>query len=168
MIRVDTWWASLSPKRLTCGLARPRRGGPACWQLVYHPPWRFFFHDTHPVSSLCPLSPSYIELYVVSPCSGRSGIPPERTPVSARSGHQCQMDSTNPGEGRQVLVEAPASKDEENAPSSLGDPATAKPEEPTFDTGLLAWLQVVGSFFLFFNSWYVDPLGTHQLRQSDR
>jgi len=26
-------------------------------------------------------------------------------------------------------------------------------EEPTFDTGLLAWLQVLGSFFLFFNSW---------------
>jgi ribosomal protein L12E/L44/L45/RPP1/RPP2 len=26
-------------------------------------------------------------------------------------------------------------------------------EEPTFDTGFLAWLQVVGSFFLFFNSW---------------
>ncbi|GIK02396.1 hypothetical protein Aspvir_006449 [Aspergillus viridinutans] len=28
-------------------------------------------------------------------------------------------------------------------------------EEPTFDTGVLAWLQVVGSFFLFFNSWGV-------------
>jgi hypothetical protein len=27
------------------------------------------------------------------------------------------------------------------------------PEEPTFDTGLVAWLQVLGSFFLFFNSW---------------
>lgn len=28
-------------------------------------------------------------------------------------------------------------------------------EEPTFDTGLTTWLQVLGSFFLFFNSWYV-------------
>ncbi|EAW08219.1 MCT family MFS transporter [Aspergillus clavatus NRRL 1] len=26
-------------------------------------------------------------------------------------------------------------------------------EEPTFDTGLVTWLQVLGSFFLFFNSW---------------
>lgn len=27
--------------------------------------------------------------------------------------------------------------------------------EHTFDTGFTAWLQVLGSFFLFFNSWYV-------------
>jgi hypothetical protein len=27
--------------------------------------------------------------------------------------------------------------------------------ESSFDTGLIAWLQVLGSFFLFFNSWYV-------------
>lgn len=33
--------------------------------------------------------------------------------------------------------------------------AEEKPE-PTFDTGLTAWLQVVGSFFLFFNSWCVS------------
>lgn len=25
----------------------------------------------------------------------------------------------------------------------------------TFDTGLTSWLQVVGAFFCFFNSWYV-------------
>jgi hypothetical protein len=30
-----------------------------------------------------------------------------------------------------------------------------KAPEPTFDTGLTAWLQVFGSFFLFFNSWCV-------------
>ena len=35
-------------------------------------------------------------------------------------------------------------------------PLNEKPsEEPTFDTGLTAWLQVLGSFFLFFNSWCV-------------
>ncbi|KAI9040056.1 MCT family MFS transporter [Aspergillus affinis] len=35
-------------------------------------------------------------------------------------------------------------------------PLDEKPsEEPTFDTGLTAWLQVLGSFFLFFNSWGV-------------
>lgn len=27
--------------------------------------------------------------------------------------------------------------------------------ENEFDTGFTAWLQVLGSFFLFFNSWYV-------------
>lgn len=26
-------------------------------------------------------------------------------------------------------------------------------DEMTFDTGLKAWLQVVGAFFIFFNSW---------------
>jgi hypothetical protein len=26
--------------------------------------------------------------------------------------------------------------------------------EHDFDTGLQAWLQVLGAFFLFFNSWY--------------
>lgn len=41
------------------------------------------------------------------------------------------------------------------------DPPTAAEEssynnhEPSFDTGVLAWLQVLGSFFLWFNSWYV-------------
>ncbi|KNG83963.1 MFS monocarboxylate transporter [Aspergillus nomiae NRRL 13137] len=36
--------------------------------------------------------------------------------------------------------------------SSSGEKAE---EEPTFDTGLNTWLQVLGSFFLFFNSWGV-------------
>ncbi len=51
-------------------------------------------------------------------------------------------------------------------------------EEQDFDTGLVAWLQVFGAFFLYFNSWYVtrsevfvrpspsSPLGA--LRQSSR
>ncbi|OJJ57095.1 hypothetical protein ASPSYDRAFT_155461 [Aspergillus sydowii CBS 593.65] len=40
--------------------------------------------------------------------------------------------------------------------------AEEKPE-PTFDTGLTAWLQVVGSFFLFFNSWgVVNTWGVYQ------
>lgn len=29
-------------------------------------------------------------------------------------------------------------------------------DEITYDRGLAPWLQVLGSFFLFFNSWYVD------------
>jgi hypothetical protein len=44
--------------------------------------------------------------------------------------------------------------DEEKA----NDSPTEKESEPTFDTGLISWLQVLGSFFLFFNSWYVGPL----------
>ncbi|KAL5338993.1 major facilitator superfamily domain-containing protein [Aspergillus crustosus] len=35
--------------------------------------------------------------------------------------------------------------------------------EPTFDTGLAPWLQVLGSFFLFFNSWgVVNTWGVYQ------
>ncbi|KAL3492932.1 major facilitator superfamily domain-containing protein [Aspergillus germanicus] len=38
-----------------------------------------------------------------------------------------------------------------------------KAPEPTFDTGLTAWLQVFGSFFLFFNSWgVVNTWGVYQ------
>jgi hypothetical protein len=54
-----------------------------------------------------------------------------------------------------------------------GSDSTTKAEEPLapqvnntgynnaeheFDTGFTAWLQVLGSFFLFFNSWYVYTL----------
>ncbi|KAF9886829.1 hypothetical protein FE257_011076 [Aspergillus nanangensis] len=39
--------------------------------------------------------------------------------------------------------------------SSSTNPEKPAEEEPTFDTGLTAWLQVLGSFFLFFNSWGV-------------
>ncbi|KAL4925175.1 MCT family MFS transporter [Aspergillus undulatus] len=41
-------------------------------------------------------------------------------------------------------------------------PVENKPE-PVFDTGLAAWLQVAGSFFLFFNSWgVVNTWGVYQ------
>lgn len=41
-------------------------------------------------------------------------------------------------------------------------PPAEKPEQ-TFDTGLVPWLQVLGSFFLFFNSWYVTDFLLSQL-----
>ena len=64
------------------------------------------------------------------------------------------MGSTNnTGEKPEDLVKSLATKDEENALSSLEVSSATKSEEPTFDTGILPWLQVVGSFFLFFNSW---------------
>ncbi|KAJ5573449.1 MFS-type transporter dbaD [Penicillium hispanicum] len=73
------------------------------------------------------------------------------------------MSSTHPDEERKGLAEAPAVKDEENASSSAGDYPAVKLEEPTFDTGITAWLQVVGSFFLFFNSWgVINTWGAYQ------
>ncbi|KAI9372795.1 major facilitator superfamily domain-containing protein [Aspergillus egyptiacus] len=42
-------------------------------------------------------------------------------------------------------------------------PAEEKPDDPVFDTGFKAWLQVFGSFFLFFNSWgVVNTWGVYQ------
>jgi hypothetical protein len=40
----------------------------------------------------------------------------------------------------------PASQDKE-----IGD----KSEQLVFDSGIKAWLQVLGAFFLWFNSWFV-------------
>lgn len=48
-------------------------------------------------------------------------------------------------------------KDEENDIANTTDLPPDKDPEVTFDTGLRSWLQVLGSFFLFFNSWYVPP-----------
>ena len=67
------------------------------------------------------------------------------------------MGSTNVEVEQKVHAEpishAPIVQDEEKA----NDSPVEKEDEPTFDTGLFSWLQVLGSFFLFFNSWYVDP-----------
>lgn len=37
-------------------------------------------------------------------------------------------------------------------------PEVEKQQEDIPDGGLVAWLQVLGGFFMFFNSWYVMPL----------
>lgn len=69
------------------------------------------------------------------------------------------MGSTNLEIEQKVLAEpiadSPVAKDEENAISTASDSPADKESEPTFDTGFFSWLQVLGSFFLFFNSWYV-------------
>lgn len=44
---------------------------------------------------------------------------------------------------------------EDTIPNELDRPTEEKPSDESYDTGLTAWLQVLGSFFLFFNSWYV-------------
>lgn len=53
--------------------------------------------------------------------------------------------------------------DDESQISSANPPPEEKSlDEPTYDTGLLAWSQVIGSFFLFFNSWYALLIGSIQ------
>ncbi|KAI9931613.1 hypothetical protein ASPWEDRAFT_389341 [Aspergillus wentii DTO 134E9] len=44
---------------------------------------------------------------------------------------------------------------EDTIPNELDRPTEEKPSDESYDTGLTAWLQVLGSFFLFFNSWGV-------------
>jgi hypothetical protein len=63
------------------------------------------------------------------------------------------MGSTNPDVEK--VFDRQSANDEENVNSSNTlDPVPDKEQEPEFDTGLKTWLQVLGSFFLFFNSWY--------------
>lgn len=72
------------------------------------------------------------------------------------------MGSTN--RDAEVLADRPVQDEENNHSSNTGAqiPITEKDEpEPEFDTGLNTWLQVLGSFFLFFNSWYGFP---HSIR----
>jgi hypothetical protein len=61
------------------------------------------------------------------------------------------MSSTNPDIEQKVLADSSATP-EGNADSNISNSLEKEPEV-TFDTGLQAWLQVLGSFFLFFNSW---------------
>jgi len=76
--------------------------------------------------------------------------------VSVHHERITEMSSTNLEVEQKVLAgpssDAPIVKDEEKADASVSN--TNKEDEPTFDTGFFAWLQVLGSFFLFFNSWY--------------
>ena len=65
------------------------------------------------------------------------------------------MGSTNQ-DLEKVFADRQPAQDEENI--STSDPVHEKEPEPEFDTGLKTWLQALGSFFLFFNSWY-DFLG---------
>ena len=53
--------------------------------------------------------------------------------------------------------EVPAVVNGDNEQTEQQVPAPAK-DEITYDEGLVPWLQVLGSFFLFFNSWYVSRL----------
>lgn len=68
------------------------------------------------------------------------------------------MGSTNLDVEQKVCADTPTAADEENlhgsaTKSPAETPAEKSVDEFKFDQGLVAWLQVLGSFFLFFNSW---------------
>ena len=64
------------------------------------------------------------------------------------------MGSTNLEIEQKVVADTSVINDEENLnPSGINSPIEKALEEVTFDTGFFSWLQVLGSFFLFFNSW---------------
>ncbi|CAG8018758.1 unnamed protein product [Penicillium olsonii] len=70
------------------------------------------------------------------------------------------MGSTN-ADVEKVLVEP--DQNGANNQSNPSDAVTDKEPEPEFDTGLRTWLQVLGSFFLFFNSWgIINTWGAYQ------
>lgn len=65
------------------------------------------------------------------------------------------MGSTNAEVEQKVLAEIPAVTDDENGNNSGEESPAEKPQDHlTYDQGMISWLQVLGSFFLFFNSWY--------------
>lgn len=65
-----------------------------------------------------------------------------------------KMGSSNLEIKQKVLADTSIIIDEENQKSSgINSPVEKALEEVTFDTGFFSWLQVLGSFFLFFNSW---------------
>lgn len=45
--------------------------------------------------------------------------------------------------------------DEDASSAQIKDEQESEHERTTFDTGIQAWLQVLGAFFLWFNTWYV-------------
>jgi hypothetical protein len=54
-------------------------------------------------------------------------------------------------------VVASPEKDEEEAREELPSVAPKDPNHDIPNGGFKAWLQVLGSFLLFFNSWFVFP-----------
>ena len=55
---------------------------------------------------------------------------------------------------QKVVADASITNDAETLnPPGTESPVAKTMDEATFDTGFFSWLQVLGSFFLFFNSW---------------
>ncbi|KAJ5179189.1 hypothetical protein N7492_002399 [Penicillium capsulatum] len=75
------------------------------------------------------------------------------------------MGSTNLDVEQKVFADTSAAQDAEHANASVEAPAASPDKDPEliFDTGLLSWLQVLGSFFCFFNSWgIINTWGAYQ------
>ena len=74
--------------------------------------------------------------------------------MSVRYAKTGKMGPTNLDTEKKVVADTSIINDEENQNSSgINSPVEKALEEVTFDTGFFSWLQVLGSFFLFFNSW---------------
>lgn len=59
---------------------------------------------------------------------------------------------TRPSAASEIPIDA---KTDENTANTRGK---SRPETNAFDTGIRAWLQVLGAFFLWFNTWYVQTI----------
>ncbi|KAJ5893330.1 hypothetical protein N7495_005021 [Penicillium taxi] len=69
------------------------------------------------------------------------------------------MDSTNEDTEKKVIADE--EKGYENGSDSVSPIEMV--DELTYDTGFISWLQVLGSFFLFFNSWgIINTWGAYQ------
>ncbi|KAJ6000453.1 hypothetical protein N7481_000862 [Penicillium waksmanii] len=72
------------------------------------------------------------------------------------------MGPTN-SEVEQTANTHTVTKDEESVIANTTNLPPDKDPEVTFDTGFQSWLQVLGSFFLFFNSWgVINTWGAYQ------
>lgn len=58
-------------------------------------------------------------------------------------------------EERAAVHSLNADNEENEKDSHITGAQPAEKPDLVYDTGLVPWLQVFGSFFLFFNSWYV-------------
>ena len=66
-------------------------------------------------------------------------------------GHSSDVESEL---GQEKILPSPSNTSPERVPLDTPKEASASsPPDPVPNGGLTAWLQVLGSFFLFFNSW---------------
>lgn len=77
----------------------------------------------------------------------------DRDVVGATDTHH----ETEPAEKTLPEDATPNSVADERAESPMQKPTTAPPPPP--NGGLLAWSQVAGAFFLYFNTWYAASAG---------
>ncbi|KAJ5142628.1 uncharacterized protein N7515_001415 [Penicillium bovifimosum] len=73
------------------------------------------------------------------------------------------MGSTNIDLEQRALADSAITDQKNDDSPAASDSPAEKEAELTYDTGLHTWLQVLGSFFLFFNSWgVINTWGAYQ------